>query len=512
MQTEQGGRAGPNIHIPSPASPTQSCQLLNLPAERSSVAEQNCRKRRIKCDEQTPCSYCVRRDLDCNPPDFIVRERWPSSQATVAADERPSPQVAAAATQEVREHRTPSDTIIPESTYEVFQQVFSVDQPLLKSDLRSDLAPDDILTEEIVGLLKLYQKGIGVWMDIFDRSHMYQTEVVRYSLSSPLLMHAICALSAKQMSLSEAKFLWEPIASRFYGDSLRLLIRDLSNQGTDRELLLAATILLGSYELLEQPGIDYQRHLYGANTLIQTCDIAHEGTPLDHASFWIYARQDVALALVNERPTLTPPAKWPTYPTSEAVPVEDHFGKKVLWLLASVIEARFSATSSNSQWSNAERRAFESLVSEIDSSWAALPSHVRGVYLSHALFKDEGLSSVWFCVPSAAAACLYFHMAKILAYECLLERSVAGSTSPAEGTELSGPIRHHAHAIASICLSSDLVDGALVVAVNPIFYAAKYIPSLALKTRLWGILDHIETHLGFYTRDRQTELQRELRN
>ncbi|PYI01028.1 hypothetical protein BO78DRAFT_437005 [Aspergillus sclerotiicarbonarius CBS 121057] len=359
---------------------------------------QNCRNRRIKCDEKVPCGYCTRRDLDCNPTDFIVQERWPNPPATAAADDESSSQ-ATAATRPNPQDQAPQDALVPESTYEVFQQVFSVDQPSTSSDLRSTIASDDILTEETAGLLRIYQKGIGIWMDISDRSHTYQNEVVRHSLSSPLLMHAVCALSAKQMSLIQNKFLWEPVSSRFYGKSLSLLIKELTEQSTNHELLLAATILLGSYELLAQPGIDYQRHLYGANTLILSRNIGEEGTLFEQASFWIYARQDVALALVNERPTLTPPTKWPVLPTNATTPVEDHFGKKIVWLLARVIEVRF--TTPSDQWSRAELREFESLVSDIDLSWAGLPSHVRGIHMNHALFKDEGLSRIWFCVPSA---------------------------------------------------------------------------------------------------------------
>ncbi|KAL4961184.1 Zn(II)2Cys6 transcription factor [Aspergillus stella-maris] len=422
---------------------------------------QNCRKRRIKCDEKGPCGYCSRRNLDCKRPNFIVAEVW-SNQSTNATVDKGSV------------HNAP---------------VLSENQPSSVITVHPHSTPSDILTAETVGLLKIYQKGIGIWMDIFDRSQTYQNEVVKYSMDFPLLMHAICALSARQMSLSQAKFVWEPIASRFYGESLRLLIRELSNQDTQRDLLLAATILLGSYELLEQPGIDYQRHLYGANTLIQTHDIRHKSTPLDHASFWIYARQDVALALGNERPTLTPPDQWPIPSSNESDPVEDHFGKRMLWLLARVVDVRFSETGLSNESSSAKRTALESLVSEIDLLWTALPSHVRGAYLNHKTSKEEDLSSVWFCAPSAAAGCLYYHMAKIIAYQCLLEVSGPTPVPPSEDSESLGRIRHHAYAIASICLSSDLVDGALVVAVNPIFYAAKYIPSLAVKTRLWGILD-----------------------
>ncbi|KAE8153135.1 hypothetical protein BDV25DRAFT_127469 [Aspergillus avenaceus] len=464
-------------------------------------------RRALKRRRIAPCSHCVRRHLDCNPTEFIVQERWSHRPATAAADEEPGRPVTAAATQEPQEQASQSFRV-PESTYEVFQRAFSVDQPSTSSSLHSIVASDDILTEETGGLLKVDQKGIGVWMDIFDRSPTYENEVVRYSLSSPLLMHAVCALAAKQVSLIQNKFLWEPVSSRFYGQSLNLLIKELTKQSADRQVLLAVTILLGSYELLAQPGIDYQRHLYGAHTLITSHNLGEEGNSFETASFWIYARQGVALALVNERPTLTPPGKWPV-PPANATPVEDGFGNKIVWLLAKVIEARFAATSE--QWSVEEREVFESLVLEIDSSWADLPPHVRGIPMKHVICEDEGLTSIWFCVPSASAASLYYHMAKILAYECLLEKPRVSSSPAAQTDELMGLIRFHSHAIASICLFTGLADSALVVAVNPIFYAAKYIPSLGLKTRLWGILDHIHTHLGFYTRDRQTQLQRELR-
>ncbi|KAF9639027.1 putative benzoate 4-monooxygenase cytochrome p450 protein [Lasiodiplodia theobromae] len=148
-------------------------------------------------------------------------------------------------------------------------------------------------------LLRIYQHGIGTWMDVMDHSHRYQRAVLRLALSSPLILHALCALAAKQMSLvsphrhhyhaspsaaaaAPPPSLWEPLAARYYGESLRLLIAALAedttgstedSQGTRkkrrREETLTATILLGSYELLAAPSADYARHLRGAQTLIR---------------------------------------------------------------------------------------------------------------------------------------------------------------------------------------------------------------------------------------------------
>lgn len=287
---------------------------------------------------------------------------------------------------------------VPESTYDVFQQAQLIIQSPASLQLESSITCDDILTEETAALLKIYHNGIGTWMDIFDHTRTYQSEIVRCSLSSPLLMHAICAMSAKQMSLTENKFLWEPVASRFYGESLGLLIKELTNPGTDRGLLLAATILLGSYELLAEPGTDYQKHIYGACTVIQSFKPGEKELRLEQASFWVYARQDVALALVNERPTLTPPDEWPPIP-QHANSIDTKFGHNILQLLGRVIQIKFAQGDRAS--SNTKYQDLEVLSSEIESLWKNLPLHVRGTRVKNDFVDCEGLSTIWFCDPAA---------------------------------------------------------------------------------------------------------------
>ncbi|KAJ5114817.1 hypothetical protein NUU61_000576 [Penicillium alfredii] len=341
----------------------------------------NCRRRRIKCDEKAPCSYCVRRGLECNPPEFIVPERWTRSSLARAEG---------AGLLDASQ--------VPESTYDVFQHAHFVIQSPARGDRDSPHPCPDILNEETAGLLRIYQRGIGIWMDIFDHTRTYQNEVVRCSLSSPLLMHAICAMSAKQMSLIENKFLWEPVASRFYGGSLSLLIKELADPGTDRELLLAATIILGSYELLAEPGVDYQKHLYGARTLIQSFKIGAKESRFEQASFWIYARQDVALALVNECPTLILPDQWPPLP-KHADSSEEIFGNTVLQLLAKVIGLKFSRK--DGLWSGERLEAVRQLLSEIESLWSRIPHHIRGIRMRNVVDESEGISRIWFCDPAA---------------------------------------------------------------------------------------------------------------
>ncbi|KAL7928365.1 hypothetical protein V8C35DRAFT_333039 [Trichoderma chlorosporum] len=420
--------------------------------KRRRTGATNCRNRRVKCDEAKPvCGRCRSRNLECNPPDFIM----------------PDP-----------------EAVLP---------TVELQQPAM--------------TEEIMDLLLKYQSGIGAWMDVLDQSSNYRQQVTRRAASSALLMYSICALSAKQMSLVGEHSAWEPVAGRFYGQSLRLLIHTLNQLDTKYDDVFVATLLLCSFELLAVPGPDYRKHLEGVSSLIRSHCLSFITTDLDKASFWIYARHDVAMALINYCPTIITTSEWPDVmigPSSE----EDAAGNRILWMLAKVIELRFAPPDSILPHDRSQR--LQEVEAEVDSWWDDLPLTSRGMPSGEV--SEDGLTQLWFCVQSAAAGLLYFHVAKIL----LLEEPLQEPRSPGllEGQSVDENYReqlhHHSRSIASICFSPGIQDGVLVVAVNPLYYAAKYAPSLSLKAKIWALLDRIERELGFHTRTRVTELQREL--
>ena len=58
------------------------------------------------------------------------------------------------------------------------------------------------------------------------------------------------------------------------------------------------------------------------------------------ASFWVYARQDIAMALVHECPTMLPPEEWyVSYAEQETA--DDRLGNQIIWCLARVIAFTF---------------------------------------------------------------------------------------------------------------------------------------------------------------------------
>lgn len=268
-----------------------------------------------------------------------------------------------------------------------------------------------------------------------DHSHRYQRDVLRLALSSPLILHALCALAAKQMSLvsphrhHHAAFpsstaaaappsLWEPLAARYYGESLRLLIAALAEDTTEgstergssgsrrkerrREETLTATILLGSYELLAAPSADYARHLRGAQTLIRAGGIDFgSASALEDAGLWVFARQDLAMAVAGRRGLLWPVERWGEMRWGVEVEEggrsakeeeEDWWGKKVLWLLARVVECVFGDAGGRGE-------PVEGLLRELGEWYEGLPESFEGLRLKGAL--AEGLDEVWFPIDAA---------------------------------------------------------------------------------------------------------------
>lgn len=254
-----------------------------------------------------------------------------------------------------------------------------------------------IMTEEVMDLVRKYQSGIGAWMDVLDHSSNYRRQVTRRAASSALLMYSICALSAKQMSLVGEHSVWEPVAGRFYGQSLRLLIHNLNQlDASYDEVLVASILLLCSYELLALPGPDYRKHLQGVSSLLQSHCLSSITTNLDRASFWIYARHDVAMALINYCPTLISTSKWPDAMAGQNSE-EDAAGNKVLWLLAKVIELRFAPPGSIPP--DDGKQSLQEIGAEVNRWWDELPLTSHG--LSSGELSEDGLCQLWFCVQSA---------------------------------------------------------------------------------------------------------------
>ncbi|KAL4903347.1 hypothetical protein BDW74DRAFT_179765 [Aspergillus multicolor] len=393
--------------------------------------------------------------------------------------------------------RRPPSAPHPTSTWDVFgdQAPIPTNSQQPERNQRGDHRAPVPLDGEQATLLRKYQSGIATWIDLFDEEQHFQRQLPKDALLSPLLANAICAMTAKQVSLVDGAWRTQSAsaAGGYYGEALTHLIKSLGNGSVSVDGVLAATILLSSYELLACPGLDHRRHVSGALTLIRThgCNAASDG--LAGAAFWVYARQDVAMALVHECPTMLPPEDWGvSWTVSEER--DDRLGNQMVWFLAKVIAYTYGKAKAGVALTDPKGV----LEQDLRTWYEALPLHFTGVKIRPA--PEESERALFFASPSTAAATCMYHLAHIL---LLVEG--CNAESPVN-PEVRSIIHTHAESILTIC-SSSLSDGALVQAVQALYFAAKHTDIIRTRLKIWAILERIETHLGFHTGNRIKQLE-----
>jgi hypothetical protein len=249
------------------------------------------------------------------------------------------------------------------------------------------------MTSENAYLLRIYEKGIATWMDVFDCSLSYQQALLNLVPSLPLLLNSTCALAARQLSLISSPMVWTPVAERYYGQSLRILLHFLNDSPVNMEHAMVAAILLSSYELLAFPGHDYQRHFKGAKSFVDSLHAYKSSSRLIRASFWIYARQEVGEAINLGCPTMHNPKLWPKLDPSEGDHEEDSWCNDALRLCAETACFVFQSGPKSRTKKRAKERL--ALQAELDGWLETCPSHLKGIE-----YDENGYSRYWFPRPN----------------------------------------------------------------------------------------------------------------
>jgi len=139
-------------------------------------------------------------------------------------------------------------------------------------------------------------------LDTTDCQEHFTREVPRIALSSPILLNACLAFAARNLARVSG---YNPEAAEYFHSAcIELLIPALSDQTSAADPdLLAATVILRIYEQLNATGDD-ERHLWGTTALVDLQP--HHNAPtaggIRQAAFWVFIRQDIYMALVQQRP------------------------------------------------------------------------------------------------------------------------------------------------------------------------------------------------------------------
>ncbi|QRD89737.1 hypothetical protein F9C07_1508122 [Aspergillus flavus] len=273
------------------------------------------------------------------------------------------------------------------------------------------------------------------------------------------------------------------------------MARLLDAYPSEMDLAIVGTILLSSYELLAFPGLDYQRHLRGAHTIVASLHAHNSASCLTRASFWIYARHEVAEALNRNSPTLHDPGSWPKFDLSRAEPAEDSFCNDVVRLTAETVCIVFGKTSRSR--TKRRKRDLSTLQGELRNWLHICPEQWKGTE-----YTEDGNVRYWFPRPKFGAAIVIYHLSMLLLWH-ELEKISEG---PGDVNEMFDQVDAHSRQIILIALSS-LPDSAIVVVVQPLCYAVKHIKDNTLKENAIFLLHDIEARTGFHTK---SKLERQL--
>ncbi|KAF2714095.1 hypothetical protein K504DRAFT_518292 [Pleomassaria siparia CBS 279.74] len=203
-------------------------------------------------------------------------------------------------------------------------------------------------------LVHHYVEYLGRWLDCTDASRQFTLRIPTLVKHCPILLGAVIAFAARHSQ--DTLF-----ADMAYQRCINLLIQRLNlNSAMHDESLLCAIVILRFYEQLngKSPlhilftGSDPEQHLNGTSAILRasqghTVDLS--APTLRDAAFWVYVRQCLYTATVNQQPPNIdfnlrlhpiPPPQDASNPYSE-VRRETAWANNMTWLCASVIHFCF---------------------------------------------------------------------------------------------------------------------------------------------------------------------------
>ncbi|KIW15105.1 hypothetical protein PV08_07892 [Exophiala spinifera] len=157
------------------------------------------------------------------------------------------------------------------------------------------------LTYREAELVHHFSQHLGRWLDCTDASRQFTLKIPRLVKTYPILLYAVVSYAATHVKDAET-------AESAHEKCVELLIPLLSSEHIAYDdVLLCTIVVLRVFEQLNVmvTGSDHERHLAGCTALLKASqgrEIDLSAPTLRQAAFWVYARQCLYNACVNQQP------------------------------------------------------------------------------------------------------------------------------------------------------------------------------------------------------------------
>ncbi|KAI5456196.1 hypothetical protein BGZ63DRAFT_367490 [Mariannaea sp. PMI_226] len=399
-----------------------------------------CRERHVKCDEtRSTCGQCLRQQRPCRwddlSPQLKIKRYQPKRVEYPVSDEQ-SLLPPEGDNPSVKGLSCPFGSIQqPDSISCQLPGLTSPPRAISISDLCQHESPsrfgDDsamsvdwiaptlsALPRREASYLHHFSTHLARWLDCTDASRQFTLNVTALAKSSPILSFAIISYAARHLGHTNT-------ADQFQEKCIELLIPLLSTETiANDEAILCAIVILRVCEQLSVTvmGSDQERHLAGLSALLKTSQgrQVDPSTPtLSQAAFWVYVRQCLYNACVNQQPpnldfelVLIPP---PPVVNGQAVDVksETAWANTMTWICATVVHFCFCGSVLYSESSTRMQRWHE--LSEAVENWKKTkPSTFDPIWSGEPELGGNPFPETWFTADWHVMAFGFYHLARML--------------------------------------------------------------------------------------------------
>jgi hypothetical protein len=231
---------------------------------------------------------------------------------------------------------TPSEVQSPSRVVQTYFSTLPIEEPKL-------------LDVQEAFLLRHYVSTLGVALDVCDSQRHFSSVVPDLATRSPVLFNAALAASAHHLSRVSS---YDPLVADMYHERcVELLIPLLDELCYVPDEIVAATVLLRLYEQMSSAitGSDCARHLSGTSAFMNSESTCATAGGIRQASFWIFLRQDIDVALSHQRPLKLNLEAYAPQMDSSLLWDDWAWANRMVWTTAEIVEFAFSTDKSQSR-------------------------------------------------------------------------------------------------------------------------------------------------------------------
>ena len=256
---------------------------------------------------------------------------------------------------------------------------------------------------------------VSAWIDIFDPSQHFATLVPRLALHNEGLMKAILAMGARHMAANAADGsteikVFKHAAVQYYSETLQYLqtaMRYASYKNSPE--LLATTLIISTYEMLDGAGAGWERHLKGVFWIQRTRETNGESGGLGQAVWWAWLLQDLWAAFRERRRVYS----FYRMTKSYAQLSEWDIASRIIYILAQCVNFASDEEKRDGERDVIGRATRAGELAQMLEEWR-LSKGISFEPLPYAAQSTQPFEPIWIHPPAFAVAVQMYHVARIL--------------------------------------------------------------------------------------------------